>query len=114
YFFYTAASGGTGLSLPHKDNRCRPRRLWTGPIYSGKVFIQLMGRPHRRNSISDTHARIGLMNRTIESAHVAPILDNKLRAAAKMATKKFDISSIFEDPDLMKKLEFEDSSQLIR
>lgn len=91
YCFFTMASGGTGLSLPHCDGRQRPRSSWMTPIYSGKEFTQAFGRCPRRNSISDSLQTCVLLRGTIESEHVAPILDNKLQAAGAFTSKKTDL-----------------------
>jgi hypothetical protein len=91
YCFFTMASGGTGLSLPHCDSRQRPRSGWFTPIYSGKEFTQAFGRLPRRTSITDSYQTVVLLRGTIESEHVAPILDNKLQAASAFTSKKNDI-----------------------
>lgn len=91
FIFYTMASGGTGLSLPHCNDKQRPRKGYHSPIYSGKDFTQGFGRFPRRNSISDTYQFVVLLNGTVESEHVAPILDAKLRAASAFTSKKTDI-----------------------
>lgn len=91
YCFFTMASGGTGLSLPHCDDRQHPRSSWMTPIYSGKEFTQAFGRCPRRNSVSDSLQTCVLLRGTIESEHVAPILDNKLQAAGAFTSKKTDL-----------------------
>lgn len=92
--FYTAQSGGTGLSLEHKKNSGNPRKGYFTPIYSGKEFTQLLGRFPRRNSISDTIQFVCLMANTIESEHVAPILDKKLQALGEFTTRKTDLATL--------------------
>jgi len=101
YCFFTTASGGTGLSLEHADARQSPRNLYASPIYSGMEFVQVMGRPHRRNSISDTKMWICLMADTVEQNHVAPILSNKLESLGAGSTAKDDLTTILSrlDPD---------------
>lgn len=91
FFFFTMASGGTGLSLPHCDSRQTPRTGFFTSIYSGKDFNQAIWRDHRRNSISDTYNYCVLLRNTIESEHVGPILDNKLKSGAAFGSKKSDI-----------------------
>ncbi len=103
YCFFTADSGGTGLSLEHKSARTTPRVLWATPIYNGKQFTQVMGRCPRRVSWSDTYQYICLMNRTIESEHVAPILDNKLQAAGEFTSAKDDIAMALANKKLLTK-----------
>lgn len=92
YCFFTADSGGTGLSFEHADNRTAQRTLWATPIYNGKQFVQVMGRCPRRVSISDSIQYICLMDGTIESQHVAPILDNKLQSAGEFTSSRDDIA----------------------
>lgn len=107
YCFFTMASGGTGLSLPHCDSRQRPRSGWYTPIYSGKEFTQAFGRLPRRNSISDSIQTVVLLNGTIESEHVAPILDGKLQAASAFTSKKNDLMTQLSKLFMQKKVEFE-------
>jgi len=107
YCFFTMASGGTGLSLPHCDSRQRPRSGYFTPIYSGKEFTQAFGRLPRRNSISDSIQQVILLNGTIESEHVAPILDLKLRAAASFTSKKTDLMAHISALFLEQQAEFE-------
>lgn len=92
--FFTSASGGTGLSLEHGDDRTYPRRMYATPIYSGKEFTQLFSRCPRRNSISDTYQFICLMRNTVEQKHVAPILDLKLQCLGEITSQKTDIAEI--------------------
>lgn len=94
YLLFTGASGGTGLSFPHADDRTAPRVVWMTPIYSGKEFTQVAGRAPRRVSISDTIQYCCLMRGTIESEHVAPILDRKLQAVGAFTSQKTDITAL--------------------
>ena len=93
FCFFTMASGGTGLSLEHCDSRQSPRVGFYTPIYNAKEWVQALGRPHRRNSISDTRQYICLLADTIEQTHVAPRLDVKLRSlgAGFSVTSKDDV-----------------------
>lgn len=93
YCFFTMASGGTGLSLEHCDDRQAPRVGFYTPIYNAKEWVQALGRPHRRNSISDTRQYICLLAGTIEQTHVAPKLDMKLKSlgAGFSVTSKDDV-----------------------
>jgi len=95
FCFFTMASGGTGLSLEHCDSRQRPRVGFYTPIYNAKEWVQALGRPHRRNSISDTRQYICLLKGTLEETHVAPKLDAKLQAlgAGFSTTTKDDVFS---------------------
>lgn len=106
YCFFTLASGGTGLSLPHADARTTPRVGWFSPIYSGKEFTQAFGRLPRRVSISDTYQYCCVLNGTIESQHVAPILDKKLQAAGAFTSKKTDIMAALTDLFIEQKATF--------
>jgi len=106
YCFFTLQSGGTGLSLPHADARTTPRVGWFSPIYSGKEFTQAFGRLPRRVSISDTYQYCCVLDGTIESEHVAPILDNKLQAAGAFTSKKTDIMAALTDLFIDKKADF--------
>jgi len=94
YCFFTADSGGTGLSLEHASDTTSQRYLWATPIYNGKQFVQVMGRCPRRVSWSDSIQYVCLMNGTIESQHVAPILDKKLQAAGEFTSQKDDIAMV--------------------
>lgn len=97
YCLFTASSGGTGLSLEHADSSTGPRNLYAPPIYSGMTFVQLMGRPHRRNSISNTKMFICLMAGTVEQNHVAPNLSTKLQALGAGSSVKDDLSDALLD-----------------
>lgn len=114
YLFYTAASGGTGLSLPdHTRGITLPREVWSSPIYSGQEFTQVLGRCPRRNSISNTRQFVCGMRGTIESEHVIPILDNKLQAAGEFVSRKTDLTRalaelFLKSPDTFKKTTFAD------
>lgn len=99
YCFYTIQSGGTGLSLEHCDHYNYPRELWATPIFSGKEIVQGLGRPHRRNSISDTLAYICIMADTVESEHVAPVLDNKLQCLGEGSSYKDDLTEVLANLD---------------
>lgn len=77
---FTMASGGTGLSFEHCDERQAPRVGLYSVIYNAKEWVQALGRPHRRNSISDTRQYICVMAGTLEETHVAPKLDQKLQS----------------------------------
>jgi len=93
--FFTGQSGGTGLSLEHHTISIKgPRVLYATPIYSGKEFIQIFGRCPRRNSISDTYQYVCLMDNTVESEHVAPILDRKLQCIQEVGSRKLDLAEI--------------------
>jgi hypothetical protein len=94
FFLYTISAGGTGLSMEHADERTSPRDLWLTPPYSGKDFIQGSTRHHRRNSISDSGLFVCLMDGTVESEHVAPILDQKLQSLGEGSTVKTDLTML--------------------
>ena len=80
FFFYTMASGGTGLSLEHCDSRQAPRVGFFTPIYNAKEWVQAMGRLPRINSISDSRQYVCGIAGTIEYEHVMPKLSKKLEA----------------------------------
>lgn len=98
--FFTGQSGGTGLSLEHVNGRGQPRRGYFSPIYSGKEFTQFLGRFPRRNSDSDTQQFVCLMANTIESDHVAPILDRKLATLGEFSTRKTDLATLLTQSDI--------------
>lgn len=107
YCFFTTASGGTGLSLEHADSRTSPRNLYSSPIYSGMEITQVFGRPHRRNSISNTNIFMCLMAGTVEQAHVAPLMYKKLQAIGASSSAKDDISAALAalDPEEFSKID---------
>ena len=94
FCFFTLQSGGTGLSLEHCDDSCLPRDGRYPVIYNGKEWVQALGRPHRRNSISDTYQYIYVLLDTIEFEHVGPVLDRKLQCLGEATTQKDDLFSL--------------------
>ena len=99
YCFFTMASGGTGLSFEHSDDRQAPRIGRYTPIYNAKEFVQALSRAPRRNSISDTIQYICLLAGTLEETHVAPRLDKKLQslgAGLSSSTKDDIFNSLLE------------------
>jgi len=111
YCFFTAQSGGTGLSLHHASDQTAQRYLWATPIYSGKEFTQMMGRCPRRPSWSDSIQYVCLMNGTVESEHVGPILDKKLQAAGKFTSQRTDLAMILAQ-ERIRKADFADARKL--
>lgn len=99
YCFFTMASGGTGLSFEHSDERQAPRIGRYTPAYNSREFAQALFRAPRRNSISDTIQYICLLRGTLEETHVAPKLDIKLQslgAGLSNSTKDDIFSSLLE------------------
>lgn len=111
YCFFTAQSGGTGLSLEHASDKTAQRYVWTTPIYSSKEFTQMMGRAPRRISWSDSIQKICLMDGTVESEHVAPILDKKLQSAGEFSSSKTDLAMVLAG-ERIRTSEFKDARQL--
>ena len=73
---------------------CLPRDGRYPVIYNGKEWVQALGRPHRRNSISDTYQYIYVLLDTIEFEHVGPVLDRKLQCLGEATTQKDDLFSL--------------------
>lgn len=107
---FSIKAGGVGLSLQHtdkwtkekvrrKDNGwafeediplipTKPRRLYGTPVYSAIEIVQMLGRPHRIDSLSETIQQIVFFKDTIEE-HVAHLVGKKLKSM-KVITKQND------------------------
>lgn len=92
----TIQSGGVGLTLDRSQEHILPREGLVTMIYKGDHFLQAFGRLCRRMSISDAHYKIFAMKDTIESDHVLPILDGKLKATASFTNRLFEICDLYE------------------
>jgi len=88
---FTLASGGVGLSFDRDKESLLPREGLFTPVYNGKEFQQVLGRLVRRASLSDAYQYICMMEDTVETQHVAPILDEKLKCIAEITNRNFDI-----------------------
>lgn len=88
---FTLASGGVGLSFDRDKEHLLPREGLFTPVYNGKEFQQVLGRLVRRASLSDAYQYICMMKDTVETFHVAPILDEKLKCIAEITNRNFDI-----------------------
>lgn len=95
---FTLASGGVGLSFDKDKPELLPREGIFTPVYNGKEFQQALGRTVRRESIADAHQYICMLNGTVESQHVAPILDIKLKTSAVFSNRAFSLVDLLERP----------------
>ena len=96
----TVAVGGVGLDLDKKYPHVLPRNSLFTQVYSGRRFIQLLGRDVRENSIADSEQEILMMRDTAEEYHIAPILDAKLKSTASFTGSTFDIVDILDNMDV--------------
>lgn len=76
----TLATGGISLSLDKHQPHLLRREGYFTPPFSGRAYLQALGRLVRRASIEDAFQRTLLMLGTVEEFNVMPILDNKLKS----------------------------------
>lgn len=96
----TVDTGGIGLDLDCKFPHILPRDCYFTQIYSGRKFLQLLGRSVREDSIADADQYLLMMRDTVEEYHVAPILDAKLKSTGAFTNRTFDIVDILENKDI--------------
>ncbi len=97
YLLLTLKTGGVGLDLPHcEENRhlCRPRYIVIPPTWSPIELVQALGRPHRLNSISDTHADI-IWFKDTEEENVAINLEPKLNSLSTLIASRESWMGVF-------------------
>lgn len=94
----TLASGGVGLSFDRDKEHLLQREGILTPVYNGKEFQQGLGRLVRRSSLSGADQLICMLDGTVESEHVAPILDKKLRTSAVFSNRSFTLVDLLERP----------------
>ncbi len=86
----TTATGGVNLSLDRSKEHLKPRMGLYTPPFSGKVYLQALGRLVRRQSLSDAEQLTAMLRGTVEEYHVAPILDEKLKSMAEFTGRTME------------------------
>jgi hypothetical protein len=88
YLLLTLKTGGTSLSLHHELESARPRHVILPLTWSVFDMVQVLGRAHRINSLSDTEQDIIGYDGTIEGNKILPRLDSKLKCIRELLEKK--------------------------
>jgi hypothetical protein len=103
---FTVYCGREGLSFDRSKPHLLPREGLFSPNYDGKKFKQLLGRPVRRESLSDADILICMMKGTTEEYHIAPILDNKLKCISAITNRFIDVVDLIQKdkPEVVTKL----------
>jgi hypothetical protein len=78
FCIYTLSSGGTGISLDHRYNHTKPRRVMSTMTDWAEEFAQALGRCVRLTTLTDTLQEIYVPEGTLLSDHMAPKLAGKL------------------------------------
>ena len=111
---FTLASGGVGLSFDKDKEWLLNREGIFTPVYNGKEFQQALGRDVRRCSLADAYNYICMLNGTVESEHVAPILDMKLKTSAVFSNRAFSLVELLEKPMEGKLVTLRDESTAVK
>lgn len=82
FFLGTLARAGTGIDLDHQIEDGWPRTMLSFPCYNAVEFQQAFGRAYREFTITDVYQWVILLNGTIITEHVAPVLAKKLGSFA--------------------------------
>ena len=93
---YTLSSGGTGISLDHRYQHCRPRKVMSTMTYWAEEFAQALGRCVRVSTISDTEQSIYVPDNTLLSDHMAPRLAQKLKSVDAIGSSNVDLAAELE------------------
>jgi len=109
---FTLAAGGVGLSLDHNAPHLLPREVLVTPSYSGPEFKQALGRCVRRTTLSDTHQYMCYMKDTVESDHVAPLIDRKMKFISAITQSTFNIIDL--DTTTYKEYKFRTQDEILR
>lgn len=97
YCLLTLGSGGVGLSLHHHEknkDKTKPRYVILPPTWSAIEMVQVLGRGHRINSISDTHQIIvGFAGTVVEEVFAK--LEKRIHSLREMVGKKENWADMF-------------------
>lgn len=96
FCIYTLSSGGTGISLDHRYQHTRPRRVMSTMTYWAEEFAQALGRCVRITTITDTLQEIYVPEGTILSDHMAPKLARKLKSVDAIGSSNVDLAGELE------------------
>lgn len=96
YILTSVKCGGSALSFDHQAEfpLSRPRTSIIPLCYSPFDWIQLVGRTHRTNTISDSTVLITLFNNTIEQWSMAPRLTAACKSLAKVIGRNESLTDV--------------------
>ena len=96
FCIYTLSSGGTGISLDHRFQYTRPRKVHSTMTYWAEEFAQALGRCVRITTLTDTTQEIYVPEGTILSDHMAPKLARKLKSVDAIGSSNVDLAGELE------------------
>jgi len=103
FCIYTLSSGGTGISLDHRFQYTRPRKVHSTMTYWAEEVAQALGRCCRITTLTDTLQEIYVPEGTLLSDHMAPKLARKLKSIDAIGSSNVDLASELEDAIRKKK-----------
>lgn len=106
FCIYTLSSGGTGISLDHRFQYTRPRKVMSTMTYWAEEVAQALGRCCRITTLTDTLQEIYVPEGTLLSDHMAPKLARKLKSIDAIGSSNVDLAAELEDA-IRKKLKVE-------
>ena len=96
FCIYTLSSGGTGISLDHRYQHTKPRKVMSTMTYWAEEFAQALGRCVRITTLTDTTQEIYVPEGTILSDHMAPKLAQKLKSVDAIGSSNVDLAGELE------------------
>lgn len=96
FCIYTLSSGGTGISLDHRFQYTRPRRVLSTLTYWAEEVAQALGRCCRITTLTDTLQEIYVPEGTLLSDHMAPKLARKLKSIDAIGSSNVDFAAELE------------------
>jgi hypothetical protein len=97
FCIYTLSSGGTGISLDHRFQYTRPRKVQSTLTYWAEEVAQALGRCCRITTLTDTLQEIYVPEGTLLSDHMAPKLARKLKSIDAIGSSNVDFAAELED-----------------
>jgi hypothetical protein len=97
FCIYTLSSGGTGISLDHRFQYTRPRKVLSTLTYWAEEVAQALGRCVRITTLTDTLQEIYVPEGTLLSDHMAPKLARKLKSIDAIGSSNVDFAAELED-----------------
>ena len=97
FCIYTLSSGGTGISLDHRFQYTRPRKVHSTMTYWAEEVAQALGRCCRITTLTDTLQEIYVPEGTLLSDHMAPKLARKLKSIDAIGSSNVDLAAELED-----------------
>ena len=97
FCIYTLSSGGTGISLDHRFQYTRPRKVQSTLTYWAEEVAQALGRCCRITTLTDTLQEIYVPEGTLLSDHMAPRLARKLKSIDAIGSSNVDFAAELED-----------------